>query len=100
MPVLLRTRAGRTTAAAVGALALTTTTLVATAGPALAKPDKARPVSLFPTNDLTVRDASQITGLRVALPTGGCGNAIRCGLVERLNELDGFDLDPRLAVQY
>jgi len=109
--VLLRTRAGRTTAAAVGALALTTTTLAATASPALAgpgkapekarsAPDKARPVSLFPTNDLTVRDASQLTGLRVDLPTEDCGNVIRCGLVERLNELDGFDLDPRLAIRY
>ena len=57
-------------------------------------------VSLFPTDALTVADPGQITGRRVALPTAGCGAAITCGLVQELNELDGFDLDPRIAVRF
>ena len=103
--MLLRTRSGRRAAHAAGVLALTTT-LAATAGPALAAPpDRAaagKPgvVSLFPTDALTVADPGQITGRRVALPTAGCGAAITCGLVQQLNQLDGFDLDPRLAVRF
>ena len=103
--MLLRTRTGRRAASAAGALALTTT-LAGTAGPALAAPpDRAaagKPgvVSIFPTDALTVADPGQITGRRVALPTAGCGAAITCGLVERLNQLDGFDLDPRIAVRF
>ena len=104
MPVLLRTRTGRRAASAAGVLALTTT-LTGTAGPALAAPDRAaadrsRVVSLFPTDALTVADRGQITGRRVALPTAGCGQPITCGLVQQLNQLDGFDLDPRIAVRF
>lgn len=103
--MLLRTRSGRRAASAAGVLALTTT-LAGTAGPALAAPPdraaaaKASVVSLFPTDALTVADPAQLTGRRVALPTTGCGPAITCGLVERLNQLDGFDLDPRIAVRF
>jgi hypothetical protein len=105
MPVLLRTRTGRRAATAAGLLALTTT-LTTTAGPALAAPEARAAaggpgvVSLFPTNDLTVRDRGQLTGRRVALPLEGCGAPITCGLVRELNELDGFDLDPRIAVRF
>lgn len=104
--MLLRTRAGRRAAGAAGALVLTTTlaTAVTGAGTALAAPHdraaKARVVSLFPTDALTVRDRAQTTGRRVALPTADCGAPITCGLVERLNQLDGFDLDPRIAVRF
>lgn len=56
--------------------------------------------SLYPSNSLTVRDRSQRTGLRVALPTSGCRTVSACGMIARLNELDGFDLDPRLAVRF
>ncbi|MCZ2858841.1 hypothetical protein [Blastococcus sp. VKM Ac-2987] len=91
----MSSRSWRRAASVVGALALT-----ATASPALAAPAPAMPVSVFPSNDLTVPDSRQLTGLRVALPTEGCGAVLTCGLVERLNELDGFDLDPRLAVQF
>ena len=103
--LLLRTSAGRRAASAAGALALTTT-LTSTAGPALAAPadraaaGKSGVVSLFPTDALTVADPGQITGRRVALPTGDCGQPITCGLVERINQLDGFDLDPRIAVRF
>jgi hypothetical protein len=89
----------RTTASVVGALALTLS-VTAIAPSALAAPAKAEPVSLFPSNSLTVPDRSQLTGLRVALPTAGCGAPTVCGLAQRLNELDGFDLDPRLAITF
>lgn len=88
-------------AVAAGTLGLTTLA----AAPAVARPHqapaaKALAVSLFPTDDLTVRDRAQRTGLRVDLPTEDCGAVVVCGLVERLNELDGFDLDPRLALRF
>jgi hypothetical protein len=81
--------------AAVGALALSTA-FATTAGPVAAAPDKPSVVSLFPSNSLTVPDASQLTERRVALPQGTC-LPVTCGL---LNQLDGFDLDPRLAVRF
>src|SRR4051794_29359391 len=85
---------------AVGVLALTAT-FAATAPSALAAPQqKADPVSLFPSNSLTVPDRGQLTGLRVALPTAGCATPTVCGLLQGLNELDGFDLDPRLGVTF
>ena len=93
----------RSTAALVGTLALTTG-LAAAAPSALAHPGpgpgKAVPLSVFPSDDLTVADPGQLTGRRVALPTTGCGAPISCGLVQELDQLDGFDLDPRIAVQF
>ena len=89
----------RTTATVVGALAVTMS-FTATASPALAAPNKATPLSVFPTDALTVPDPGQLTGRRVNLPVAGCGAPITCGLVQQLNQLDGFDLDPRLAVQF
>jgi hypothetical protein len=70
------------------------------AAPASAAPAAATRVSLFPSDALTVPDATQWTGRRVSLPTAGCGGVTTCGLVNRLNELDGFDLDPRLALDF
>jgi len=89
----------RTTAGLVGALAVTTG-LTAGAPAALAQPGKAVPLSVFPSDTLTVADPGQLTGRRVALPTTGCGAPISCGLVQQLNQLDGFDLDPRIAVRF
>ncbi|WP_369257446.1 Ig-like domain-containing protein [Geodermatophilus amargosae] len=89
----------RTTSSLIGALAFTAA-LSVTAPPALATPDKAEPLSVFPSDSLTVRDPAQLTGRRVNLPTEGCGAAISCGLVQQLNQLDGFDLDPRIAVRF
>ena len=84
-------------AVTLGALTLTTVSAL----PAAAKsPPKAQITSLFPSNELTVRDSAQLTGRRIALPTAGCGPVSSCGLVERLNRLDGFDLDPRLAIDF
>lgn len=57
--------------------------------------------SPFPTDRLTVADPAQRTGLRVALPLPSCEAApSACDDVRLLNELDGFDLAPRLAVPF
>jgi len=89
----------RSTAALVGALVVTTGS-AAFAPSASADPDRAVPVSVFPTDDLTVADPGQLTGRRIALPTTDCGAPVSCGLVQQLDQLDGFDLDPRIAVQF
>lgn len=89
----------RTTSSLIGALAFTAA-LSVTVPPALATPHKAEPLSVFPSDSLTVRDPAQLTGRRVNLPTADCGAPISCGLVQQLNQLDGFDLDPRIAVQF
>lgn len=92
-----RSRPG--TASVLGVLALTGT-LSVTAVPAVAGQPATDVVSIFPTDDLTVRDRAQLTGRRVALPAEGCPEPVRCGLIRELNELDGFDLDPRIAVRF
>ncbi len=56
--------------------------------------------SLFPSDALTVPDASQLTGRRISIPTTGCTTVTVCGLAASLNELDGFDLDPRIALTF
>jgi hypothetical protein len=55
----------------------------------------------FPSNLQTVADASQPTGLRVDLPMpAGClaGHPSDCDDVAVLNGLDGFNVQPRIAV--
>jgi hypothetical protein len=98
MPVQQR-RWHRTTSSVVGALALTAAVSV-TASPALADPQEPEPLSVFPSDSLTVADPGQVTGRRVALPLEGCGQPISCGLTQQLNQLDGFDLDPRIAIRF
>ena len=57
--------------------------------------------TLFPSDSLTVADASQLTGKRVNLPLPDCGaRPSDCEDVRLLNQLDGFDLDPRIAVGF
>jgi len=57
--------------------------------------------SPFPSDLLTLADPGQRTGLRVALPLPDCTvERSACDDVRLLNELDGFDLDPRLAVPF
>ncbi len=92
-------RRHRATSSLLGALVLTAT-VSTTATPALADSPKAEPLSVFPSDSLTVRDPAQLTGRRVDLPTEDCGAPISCGLVQQLNQLDGFDLDPRIAVRF
>ncbi|MGH7319370.1 MAG: Ig-like domain-containing protein [Candidatus Rokuibacteriota bacterium] len=55
----------------------------------------------FPSDRLTVADAAQRTGRRVALPVPNCAIArSACDDIRLLNELDGFDLSPRLALPF
>lgn len=55
---------------------------------------------LFPSDTLTVPDATQVTGRRVELPLPDCAVAVSdCNDIRLLNQLDGFDLDPRIAIQ-
>ena len=52
----------------------------------------------FPSDRWTVPDALQRTGLRVALPMPDCRTqASDCDEIRLLNDLDGFDLRPRMV---
>jgi len=63
----------------------------------LAKPDQAP----FPSDRLAVRDPAQRTSVRVSLPLPDCAlERSACDDVRLLNELDGFDLSPRLAIPF
>src|SRR5512132_1007375 len=71
--------------------------LAATAG-TLAPTSAGQP---FPTNLYTVRDDTQITGLRVDLPKPDC--AIRpsdCADIDVLDTLDGFNIQPRISIPF
>lgn len=58
-------------------------------------------VVLFPNNALTVRDPRQLTGLRVALPMPDCTvSPTDCSTIAQLNQLDGFDIDPRISLRF
>jgi hypothetical protein len=70
------------------------------APPAQASP-AARVLEAFPSNASTVPDPAQATGRRVALPRPDCAaRPTDCQVTDLLNQLDGFDLDPRLAVRF
>jgi hypothetical protein len=57
--------------------------------------------SPFPADWFTVADRIQRTGLRVAIPLPRCAPARSlCDDLRLLAELDGFDLDPRLALGF
>src|SRR5262245_35006266 len=57
--------------------------------------------SPFPSDRFTVGDASQNTGLRVNLPKPDCTTRTSdCQHIDLLNELDGFNLQPRLSVPF
>ena len=80
-------------------------TLTAGAGTAVAKapprPGADSLVSVFPSDALTVRDPSQATGLRVNLPLPPCAQQVsECHSVTLLDQLDGFDIDPRIALRF
>jgi dienelactone hydrolase len=53
----------------------------------------------FPTNLYTTPDATQVTGLRVDLPTAGCSGS-NCGELAVLNKLDGFNIQPRISIPF
>lgn len=55
----------------------------------------------FPSDRFSVEDHSHLTGIRVNLPKPDC--AVRpsdCADVDVLNALDGFNLQPRLAIPF
>jgi hypothetical protein len=55
----------------------------------------------FPTDLLTTPDATQITGLRVDLPTPDCAtHPSDCADVAVLDRLDGFNVQPRLSFPF
>jgi len=69
-------------------------TFAAAAGPAHA----AAP-TLFPSDRLTVADPAQLTGKRVNLPKPDCAaRPSDCNDVALINQLDGFDVDPRIEI--
>ena len=57
--------------------------------------------SLLPSDRLTVPDPGQATGRRIALPPPDCGlDAAGCDEVRLLNELDGWSVNPRIAIRF
>ncbi len=55
----------------------------------------------FPSDRFTVRDPSQNTGVRVNLPKPNCLNRPSdCADIDVLNTLDGFNVQPRLAIPF
>ena len=55
----------------------------------------------FPSDRFTVADGAQNTGLRVALPFPNCvTNPSDCADVALLNQLDGFNPQPRLSIPF
>jgi len=73
----------------------------ATAAPRALDAPSSRVVSAFPSDASTVPDPAQLTGRRVNLPLPDCTvRPTDCNTVRLLNQLDGFDLDPRLAVTF
>lgn len=55
----------------------------------------------FPSDRFTVADNRQITGSRIDLPKPDCtANVSECRDIDSLNELDGFNVAPRLSVPF
>lgn len=58
-------------------------------------------VGPFPSDQFTVADGGQLTGRRVALPKPDCARQTSdCEDIDILNTLDGFSLQPRIAVSF
>src|SRR5437588_3385075 len=58
--------------------------------------------AVFPDDRFTVPDARQVTGRRVHLPMPSCTarTSSTCDSVRLLNQLDGFDIQPRVYVPF
>lgn len=96
----MRTRARSTVllAAATLVLGVGTGTAAAESPPT---PPQGTVQSIFPSNALTVADSAQATGLRVNLPLENCTVRVsECNSLTLLNQLDGFDIDPRIALHF
>ena len=67
------------------------------AGPAWS----AQAIAIFPTDRLTTPDPAQLTGRRVALLAPSCPiDPSGCDEVALLNQLDGFSVNPRVAITF
>ena len=77
-------------------------TLPAPVGAVQPRFDPMRPAEgPFPSDRLTAPDPAQRTGIRVDLPLPDCAaEPSTCDEVRLLNELDGFDLAPRLVLPF
>ncbi|HEY7203182.1 MAG TPA: hypothetical protein VIA61_02735 [Methylomirabilota bacterium] len=98
----MRRRSGRRGSRALG-LSLAAALSLAASGGALTPPAgwAAEVESLFPSDRLTTPDPQQSTGRRVTLPLPDCASdAAGCDEVRLLNELDGFSVNPRLAIRF
>lgn len=72
--------------------------VLACPGGALAAVQAGQP---FPSNLYTTPDSTQITGLRIDLPQPNCAtNPSDCADVAVLNQLDGFNIQPRISVPF
>jgi dienelactone hydrolase len=57
--------------------------------------------ALFPGDRFTVPDPAQLTGRRLALPLPRCASdPSGCDEVRLLNQLDGFSVNPRVALRF
>lgn len=58
--------------------------------------------AVLPNDRFTVADSRQLTGRRIALPVPRCTAATVsvCDAARLLNQLDGFDLRPRVAIPF
>jgi hypothetical protein len=57
--------------------------------------------SPFPSDRFTAFDSQQLTGLRVNMPLPNCAtNPSDCADLTLLNQLDGFNLQPRLSIAF
>ena len=57
--------------------------------------------SPFPSDRFTAFDSQQLTGLRVNVPLPNCAtNPSDCADLTLLNQLDGFNLQPRLSIAF
>jgi hypothetical protein len=66
-----------------------------------AAPAAAAPRVVFPSDRLTVQDARQATGRHVKMPLTDCARQrSRCDALRLVNGLDGFDVDPRIAIRF
>ncbi len=58
-------------------------------------------VGPFPTDALAAPDSAQKTGIRVNLPLPDCqAEPSTCEEIAMINQLDGFDIEPRLRVRF
>jgi hypothetical protein len=97
----VRRRAGRLASRALGVWLATAGSLAASG--ILAPPAvwAAEVQSLFPSDRLTTPDPQQSTGRRVTLPLPDCAaDAAGCDEIRLLNELDGFSVNPRIAIRF